>query len=377
VPRFDLQLLPETSSAGGAGGPAVRLPPDVLRDVIQVTYKDNIKEIDSLELTINNWSPEAHQFKYEGFDYDPARPPAGTTEHGQRAKLFDPCNREFELRMGYGVDLPTMMRGTFTSVEPVFAQNGASTLNVRGLNIMHKLRQKQYSDHWGEMRDSDIAKDIGRKRDRGQPRFPLPIEIDPPSREKEEIRPYVAQENQYDIDFLFGLARRKGYVVVISEGDERNPNRHLFFGPSLTTANQVKSVTVRGWDRRRRRPIEVKVDLDDPQLRRRNRDLRELLDRCDPREEVVVDRPVFTEQEARTLARAILMDRHKEMVKASGTVVGLPDLRAGRTVFVTGLGPRFSGTYFVTETTHTLNDSGYITTFKARREDESLSGAQA
>ena len=48
--------------------------------------------------------------------------------------------------------------------------------------------------------------------------------------------------------------------------------------------------------------------------------------------------------------------------------VGLPDLRAGKRVRVVGLGKRFSGLYFVTKTTHTIDDSGYQTQFTARRE---------
>ena len=44
------------------------------------------------------------------------------------------------------------------------------------------------------------------------------------------------------------------------------------------------------------------------------------------------------------------------------------DLRAGQQVHVKGLGARFSGVYFVTKSTHTVNDSGYITKFTARRE---------
>ena len=67
---------------------------------------------------------------------------------------------------------------------------------------------------------------------------------------------------------------------------------------------------------------------------------------------------------------AILLDRSKDMVKASGTCVGLPDLRAGQRVNIEGLGVRFSGTYFITETTHTINDGGYTTKFNARREDK-------
>jgi phage protein D len=63
------------------------------------------------------------------------------------------------------------------------------------------------------------------------------------------------------------------------------------------------------------------------------------------------------------------MDRQKEMVKASGTTVGLPDLRAGQRVLISGIGSRLSGIYFVTDTTHTIGDSGYTTRFNARRED--------
>jgi phage protein D len=56
------------------------------------------------------------------------------------------------------------------------------------------------------------------------------------------------------------------------------------------------------------------------------------------------------------------------MVKAGVTCVGLPDLRAGVKVEIVGLGARFNGVYFITDTTHTYSDSGYITKFNARRE---------
>ena len=55
---------------------------------------------------------------------------------------------------------------------------------------------------------------------------------------------------------------------------------------------------------------------------------------------------------------------------ATGTCVGLPDLRTGQRVRIKGVGSRFSGTYFVTETTHTIGDQGYSTNFTARREQK-------
>ena len=56
-------------------------------------------------------------------------------------------------------------------------------------------------------------------------------------------------------------------------------------------------------------------------------------------------------------------------MKAQGTVVGLPRLRAGSRVLLDGIGTRLSGEYFVVETTHTFNGNGYQTKFTARRED--------
>ncbi len=384
VPRYELRIE-------GAG-----LPRDVLRDVIQLTYKDNIKEIDSFELTVNNWDPTTNSFKYVGSET--AQSLQGDTAESERYHLFEPCHKEVQVKMGYMDSMRVMMTGNFTTMEPNFPSGGAPTLTVRGLNVLHQLRRKQYNDTWTEKRDSEIAEKIGKQVDRTtkKKRFPLPIQIDTNAQKDEPILDYLAQKNQYDVDFLFSRARQRGYVIFIQEADPtvRGSKRRLYFGPSdgrvpglrdvtfklewgkslidfkptLTTANQVRSVTVNGWDRNTGKPINEQVTLDDRRLNR-NRDLYELLQKCDPREEEVVDEPVFTKKQARERAIAILSDRQKEMVKATGTTIGLPDLRAGQRVQIRGLGVRFNGTYFITSTTHTIGDSGYTTRFEVRRED--------
>src|ERR1700738_3950233 len=72
---------------------------DVVRDILQVSYKNNIQEIDSFDITINNWDAETRDFKYSDGD------------------LFDP-GKELELWMGYyGKDrLRLMMRGQITAL---------------------------------------------------------------------------------------------------------------------------------------------------------------------------------------------------------------------------------------------------------------------
>lgn len=93
------------------------------------------------------------------------------------------------------------------------------------------------------------------------------------------------------------------------------------------------------------------------------------------RQSQTVDLPVFTAAEAKQKARALLMDRSAQIVNAHGKTVGLPALRAGTLVNIQGIGVRLSGTYFVTKTTHTLGENGYVTEFDCRREDLGAEGS--
>ncbi|HEY3284050.1 MAG TPA: hypothetical protein VGN26_17410 [Armatimonadota bacterium] len=389
VPRFEVRIE------------GVGLPRDVLRDVTQLTYKDSVKELDSFELTVGNWDTRTRSFKYVGSETKES------LEKNPLHRLFEPSTKQVDVYLGYLDELKLMLRGHFTTMEPSFPSGSAPTLTVRGLNVLHRLRRKQYTYAWTDKRDSDIAEDIQHLTDpeTHKKRFPFPIITDGKAKGREKPIKYVAQQNQYDIDFLLARARQRGYVVFLQEADTKakppRPKPQLYFGPSqegqvpalrdvtfvlelgkslmdfkptLTTANQIRSVTVNGWNRATRQPIHETVTIDDKRLNV-NRDLREVLERSDPREEVVVDEPVFTPTQARERALAILTDRHKEMVKASVTSIGLPDLRAGQWVEIQGLGVRFSGTYFITDTTHTLGESGYTTQFNARREEKGQGGS--
>src|SRR5262249_50194160 len=113
----------------------------ILRDVMQVTYKDNVEEIDSFELLVNNWDAKKFQPKYEG-------------SQSQYANIFDPGKR-LEHRLGYGSQMVLMLTGEITTLEPSFPETGSPTLSVRGLNVLHSLRTEQHSYGWEKMRDSD------------------------------------------------------------------------------------------------------------------------------------------------------------------------------------------------------------------------------
>src|SRR5438477_5721438 len=77
----------------------VGLPREVLRDVTQITYKDNVKELDSFELTVNNWDATDRKFKYVGAE------DAESLKKNPLHSLFDPCAKKVDVKMGYLDDL--------------------------------------------------------------------------------------------------------------------------------------------------------------------------------------------------------------------------------------------------------------------------------
>jgi phage protein D len=379
VPRFELTI------------DGVRPENHVLRDIIDITYRDNIDQIDGFELTVGNWDPARRRYKYIGSEGDQA---SGDASVRELETLFEPCSKTVKIHMGYGSELVEMMTGNFTTIEPNFSMAGPHTMQVRGLNQLHRLRRKKYDGNFHNTTDSKIAKSFNGLMDpdwknTGQDarRLPLPLKVDEHAAAKEPEIVFVGQKNEYDLDFLWRRARIRAYVLTVKRDSAKK--EFLYFGPSadggplpyrlewggglmdlkLTTANQVKSVTVRGWDRTAQNAIVEKADLTDPKFLKLNPKLLEIVRQCDPREERVVTRPVTTRKEAKELALAILTGSAQELVKLTASVVGLPRLRAGSRVLVTGIGSRLSGEYFVTESTHTVNNNGYVTRFTARRED--------
>ncbi|MFC4158636.1 phage late control D family protein [Chitinimonas lacunae] len=404
---IDFQTLEQTSvQAGGFRIPRFELTIDgvsldhrVLRDVVDLNYHDHIDQIDGFELTVANWDSSQRRHKYIGSE-------APDGPRSELETLFEPCSKVVRLKLGYGGELSEMMSGHFTTMEPTFSSNGPHTLAVRALNVLHRLRRKKYDGHWQQKTDSEIARSFDgltdpEWRNAGQDarRIPMPVQINSNAQGSEPTLVFVGQKNEYDIDFLWRRARIRGYVIEIRR-DEAGHD-YLYFGPSerngptpyllrwgaglielkatLTTANQVRKVTVRGWDRAAQRPIEESADWDDPRVRQLNPSLSEVVRNCDPREERIVTRPVATRAEAQALARDILLGHAQELVKVQASVVGLPQLRAGSRVRIEGIGGRLSGEYFVTESIHNFSHSGYLTKFTARREDpdsgERLTGA--
>jgi len=359
-------------------------------DVLSLTYKDSLTAVDSFEMTLNNWDAEKLEFKYSD------------------GETFNPW-KDVQVWMGYhrnGKDeRRRMLIGEITTLSPNFPNSGAPTLTVRGLNLLHRFRIKQETKTFLQQKDTEIAQtlvnNIAEEIKRTWPKLELRLDADDYERniKREEPIPSLVMHHTYPIVFLMERARRIGYELRMAEPAKGSQqvvtfqfrptsavNRPTYilewgkslmsFQPTLQTANQASQVTVRAWNPSGKRKFEetvTRAELEDEKVVNPG-DLAVIEPTLVPKLEIVADRPIQTKPEAKELAKKTLRQLTQDLVIAKGKTIGLPDLRAGDKVQIKGLGNRFSGTekepwfYLITESTHTIGDGGYTTTFSARME---------
>jgi hypothetical protein len=84
-----------------------------------------------------------------------------------------------------------------------------------------------------------------------------------------------------------------------------------------------------------------------------------------------VDQPISSPADIANSALVILHELREKLnnrLTGSGTSIGDPRIRAGAVIRLEGLGPDFSNDYRVTSATHTIDGSGYRTSFEVRKE---------
>ena len=148
----------------------------------------------------------------------------------QRFTLFEPCGKEVEVQH-------RLRRRAARPCSPApsrrwsrrFPASGAPTLTVRGLNVLHQLRRKQYTRRLGAAsKDSEIAENIGdarATRRRSNKRFPLPIEIDPDGAGQGADAALRRAEEPVRHRLPVQRARERGYVVFVLEGRRQAATR--------------------------------------------------------------------------------------------------------------------------------------------------------
>lgn len=363
----------------------VEADPTTKNDILDIKVHRDIDEMSGFDLELNNWDDINLKFKHsDSRDF----------RLGSRVSV----------RLGYADQLMTVATGTVSTLAPKFPDGASPTVTVSGVDGMLKLKERKPAENeekiYLNMPDWRIAEQVAQRN-----KLRIVTTQEGPTHDR------VVQKNQDDASFLMERAKRLDfdcfilpdqdtggetlYFIKPTDGRDGRPIR-LFrlayqpglttgptaqpaglvpnlidFTPTLTVSSQVSKLTVRGWDPRTKQELAFTATADNLPAGQNSGGGDSGPQAADSaaggRQEVLVDAPVTSAQEARDLAIALLRERSYEFITATGRVAGLPELRPGDNLEIFGLGLRFSGTYFVKRVEHSLGTSGFFTQFTGRR----------
>ena len=281
----------------------------------------------------------------------------------------------------------TLIVGEITAIEPVFSSGGVPILCVRGYDRSHRLTRGTKTRTYGDanpkgsgITEEQIINTIVQETDSITGK-----EVDTSGLSNIKYY-YVMQYNQTDLEFLWSRARLLGYQVYVEDktlyfqkadahrGSESEKPANLTWGlnldsfePRLTLMHQVNEAVVKGWNPNTKKPIEGSANIDSsqtiPKIGLNKKGSAMAKEVFGPAEEMVVDRPVSTLDQAKAMAAARFAEAESKFIHADGVCLqGDPRLIAGRVVTIEGVGQRFSGDYYVTKARHVYG-SGYEVTF--------------
>ena len=330
------------------------LPAETALDIIDVTVCDSVEGASVFTVRFNIWDASRQELKW-----------IDDTLLSEGAQV--------EVRIGFVDHFQTLIIGEITAIEPEFHQNEAPTLIIHGYDHLHRFRRGRKTRSFINTTDSEIAEQVARN-----------LQLRAKVEDTKVIHEYLLQNNQTDIDFLLERARRIRYEVLVRDkilyfrkaanatGEVISLEYGLTlqsFYPRLNTMRQVSEVIVQGWNPKTKEPIVNQASLGDEVAKMHGAQLGAAITKQAffATKSFIVNTPVFSASEAAQIAKGKFNDMIIDFITGEGTAIGNTDIRAGRVVELQKLGRRFSGLYYVTSSTHSVDQRGYITKFTVAR----------
>ncbi|NMF62525.1 type IV secretion protein Rhs (plasmid) [Brasilonema octagenarum UFV-E1] len=358
IPRIQL------SSAGGSRWQTAS--PELMKDFLQIIVEESLHAPAMFTLVIHNsYLPTSPRPEYQPWRHEKLFEIGNKVKIGFVSSTTQDPNFDDELE-------EYLIEGEITGIEVSFNEKSEAPIIVRGYDISHRLHRGRHNYSYLNMSDTEIVKDIAT-------RTGITMNRCDNSGQKHE---YVFQENQTHMEFLRERAARIGYELYVQDNqlnfckpasqsslqlkwlDEINS-----FKTRITSAQQVSSVEVRSWDYTQKQAISETATSENVVTQTGSALGSVAIDNFnlkEPSKITVVDQPVSTAQEAQAMAQALCDELGGEFIYADAKSVGNPNIRPGRVVTIDGLGDRYSGEYYVTETRHIYSGRVYHTEFSVR-----------
>ena len=278
------------------------------------------------------------------------------------------------LQLGKDVEIKTsaaratttsrIFKGQVVALEPEFGKEGV-TIAVRALDKGHKLQRQRKVRTFQQVSASDMVRKVA-----GEAGLSAQVES------TSVVHEFFQQSAETDWDFIARLARAHDYRFYVEDQTLKfeKPkagttvtlkwqDNLMSFRPRMSGVQQQQTINLRSWDLKTKAP--VTGSSTNPQTTTQAGVARSKVSNdLGGGTTMIADRVATTCGEANAIAASALAGRADSYVEAEGVAFGNPDLRAGVTVKVEGVGTQFGGTYVISSTTHSYRGkTGYRTGF--------------
>ncbi len=358
---IELGIAPGVSAAEAAINIDGETQPRLTTSLLSLTVMETTEGLYRCEARFGNWGDRGNGPDYLYFD----------------RKLLD-FGKTITVSMTAGETITEVFKGRISAIEGQYLAEEPPQIVILAEDTAQQLRQTRRTRTFEEMSDADVFSQIANDHN-------LQADID-----LETVTyPIIAQLNQSDLAFLRERARRLAAEIWL-EGDilhvrGRAQRRQdvdqmtLVFNQGLKefsviadTANQYSQVVVSGWD------VEAKERLEyEATDRILGSELGSDLSGASIVAEVFGDRQdriahqfPLTSSETQAIAEANFRAQARRFVVGTGKCRGDARIRVGREIELQGLGPLFSGNYYVSEVQHCFSrrpGGSYTTEFVVER----------
>ena len=339
-------------------------PTEMTNDILEISVEESLHLPGIFTLMFRN-SAEPGQENATFWQHQDKFEIGGKVEIGFRSSATE--SQEFEDQ-----EEGVVLKGEITAIESHFNAGAQAPIIVRGYDISHRLHRGRFNRSFQNMTDSDILKKLAH-------------EVGMPTGTVDETgspHDYLFQANQTNMEFLRNRAIRNGFELFTQDGKlhfrEPKGGESLklvwlkdlsSFSVRVSSAEQVQSVEVRGWDYTQKQAIVATKSSDQVVTETefgKGKDTSSVFEEkpTDPKM-IVVDRPMFSPEEAETMAQAIFDELGGEFVQADAQAEGNPKIRPGRIITLEEMN-KYSGDYYVTEVRHLFSERVYTTEFSVR-----------
>lgn len=311
--------------------------PALTEGLLRLQVRETQEGLSSCEATFGNWGPDQGRV---GFLY-----------FGRNQVDF---GKAFAVTLGDG----TLFHGRITGIEATFPDGGPPEVTVLAEDRFQDMRMTRRTRTFTQQTDEQVISSIA--RDHG---LTPQLDVSGPT------HVVLAQLNQSDLAFVRERARAIDAELwmddrtlhVAAHSRRRSSRTRIGYGHELSRftvladlAQQRSSVVVTGWDVKAKSALSEKADDQSLGSEVGNADsgasvLRTALAE---RKETVARAVPYASAEARAEAEAIFRRGARRFVRGHGTATVDATFRVGATVQIDGVGPLFSGDYYIAETTH-------------------------